>query len=137
MRVDYLLRLRVLFGAIIVMLLVATGVTYWFGGPVLSANAQIIQQQKLIAELEETLSHLKDADNWEDGYVVTGDEKFLQPFDAAVAAMRGHLNTLRSEVQAGLRNAENIERLASLIDGKLAEMNRTMALRRQSGLEPA
>jgi PAS domain S-box-containing protein len=137
MRLNYLLRLRILFGIMIVLLLAATGATYQFGTPVLRANEEIIDQQRLIAETHETLSHLKDADNWEDAYVITGDEKFRQSYDTAVTEMRGHLASLQSQAEAGRRNPENVGSLTDLIDDKLAEMNHAITLRRESGLDVA
>jgi PAS domain S-box-containing protein len=131
------MRLRVLFGMMIALLVAAAGITYAFGGPVLAASQQIIEQQRLMADLEQTLSRLKDADNWEDAYVVTGDDKFLVPYHESLTDMRSHLAQLGEQADAGLRDPQNVGRVSDLVDEKVAEMNRTIALRRESGLEPA
>ena len=51
-----------------------------------------------LRELDSFLSALKDAETGERGYLITGDERYLEPYEAASAAIPSKLSTLRASV---------------------------------------
>lgn len=82
------------------------------------------------------LGSLRDAETGQRGYVITGDEAYLQPYNAAL----GMLPSLREQVRAHPRNVDESEafkRIETAIDLKLAELAQTVELRRTGGFQAA
>src|SRR5947208_3041223 len=50
-------------------------------------NRQVDRAREVIAELERTLSLLKDAERGQRGYLLTGREDYLRPYQAAVSGL--------------------------------------------------
>ncbi|QDV35323.1 hybrid sensor histidine kinase/response regulator [Tautonia plasticadhaerens] len=99
-------------------------------------NRRVVQGVETLRQLNETLSSAKDAETGQRGYILTGEEPYLEPYRAGVAAIDGHLRVLR----ASLGNPGQGERLAaleSLLGQRLAVLDRTVRLRREEGFEPA
>jgi two-component system cell cycle sensor histidine kinase/response regulator CckA len=83
----------------------------------------------LINRAEKLLSALKDAETGQRGYLLTGNETFLEPYLSVHDSVRGQLEELR---HLSLNNASNkhLDAMFPLMDAKLAEMLRIIELRR-------
>jgi PAS domain S-box-containing protein len=84
---------------------------------------------RTIACATNLLSELKDAETGERGYVVTGNEAFLEPYLAVrdkVRADTGELESLSLEPEEKAK----VTAIAPLIDGKMADLGRIIGLRR-------
>ncbi|MEO6786986.1 MAG: CHASE3 domain-containing protein [Chthoniobacteraceae bacterium] len=55
----------------------------------------VAQTEDVLKNLEATISAAKDLETGRRGYVITGDEAFLEPYDAALARLDGLMGTLR------------------------------------------
>ena len=91
----------------------------------------------VIDELLRLESGLKDAETGERGFLITGDDKYLDPYRASLGEIETHLAVLR---QLTADNASQQQRLAAitpLVAAKLAELKATIALRQSKGLEAA
>ncbi|WP_035056148.1 methyl-accepting chemotaxis protein [Andreprevotia chitinilytica] len=91
----------------------------------------------VVGQLTDMLSALQDAETGQRGYLITGEDRYLEPYNSAGpkldAAMR-NLKTLTAD------NPEQQKRLASispLADAKLVELKETIDLRRNKGFEVA
>lgn len=84
----------------------------------------------VIAAASELMSELKDAETAQRGYLLTGDENFLEPPEPAQASLGDRLKALR---QLTLLPAaqKHLDAIAPLLEAKLAHMERAIALRRQ------
>lgn len=91
----------------------------------------------VITHLEAVLSDLKDAETGQRGYLLTGDTSYLAPYQAARERVGREVATLR---EMGARQATRLRRLDTLSTyaaAKFAELDATIALRRQRGLDSA
>lgn len=77
------------------------------------------------------LSLVKDAETGQRGFVLTGDETYLEPYNAATAGMKGVLAELAALVSANPRQSSRVAEAQSLIDDKLAELESIISLRRK------
>jgi len=80
------------------------------------------------------LGLLRDAETSQRGYVITGDEAYLQPYNAAVDM----LPSLRAQLRDHPRTAEEAEafvRIETAMDTKLIELAQTVDVRRSAGFE--
>ncbi len=87
-------------------------------------------------KLADLISFLKDAETGQRGFVITVDEAFLEPYRAAlpeIGKISGELRSLTADNDVQQRR---LVALQPLIDGKLAELKRTVEMRRTQRFEP-
>ncbi|MGH7300663.1 MAG: CHASE3 domain-containing protein, partial [Candidatus Rokuibacteriota bacterium] len=95
---------------------------------------------EVLAKLEEVLSTLKDAENGQRGYLLTGERPYLEPYEQAVARVQTQLVQLRQltldnpvqtahALQLGQLAAERLGLLRQGLDRFRAESDRVRALR--------
>ncbi len=92
----------------------------------------LIQDENLI----HLLSDVKDAETGQRGYIITGYERYLEPYQKALKTIDKRL----SLVEKGLDSADDhvhFLELSRLIDLKLDELNRTIQIRRTEGFAAA
>jgi PAS domain S-box-containing protein len=130
-------RPRIITGAFVItaaVLVASTLLTYWFGNRVLEAHARETQRREVISQLDRLMSTLKDAETSQRGFVISGDESYLRPYEEALALLPQTIAKLR-ETQT--LNAEDLATISRLIDQKLTELRQTIEIRRGGGLEAA
>jgi len=98
---------------------------------------QVAHTHQVIVSLGNILSLMKDAETGQRGYLLTGSDGYLAPFNAAHADIDQALNltrdlTLDNQVQQTL-----LQQLRSSVAGKFAELQETIELRRSKGFEAA
>ncbi|TPG52490.1 PAS domain S-box protein [Roseomonas nepalensis] len=88
-------------------------------------------------QAEALLSDLRDAETGQRGFLLTGRESYLQPYEEAVRGLNGRLAGLVRLGEAEAALARPAAELARLIPAKLEELARTIALRRAGDAEAA
>ena len=115
-------------GAIIVMALLA------YNG--LRANVESAQRVthslRLIEQLQALLSTMKDAETGQRGYLLTGDEAYLEPYTAARAVLPGEIAKARDLIGSDQEQQRRLQRLEQLCGEKMTELAQTIALRRRN-----
>ena len=123
---------------IILSVFVASGIISYLNTTTLRYNAeQVRHTHEVITALHELLSMVKDTETGQRGFVLTGDERYLEPHATAVMRIEDLLRRVESITQD---NTPQIIRLGSLrnrINIKLAELQQTIDLRRTRGFEAA
>jgi len=110
--------------------------TFWSFDQIDHASQQRKVTRDLMAEAAEFMDRLVDAETGERGYVLTGEEAYLQPYAAVQANLRGDLQALRlSNTSAQAR--EHLDAVVPLLDAKLDALERTIALRRSHNMAGA
>lgn len=84
------------------------------------------------AALDQMLQSMLNAETGQRGYLLTGDERYLRPYQSAVASIQGHLQTIRSAHDSQALQPGDMARLSELIARKLSEMEMSVNLRRQN-----
>jgi signal transduction histidine kinase/DNA-binding response OmpR family regulator/CHASE3 domain sensor protein len=92
--------------------------------------ARMAQTALVIQRLDGVLSTLKDAETGQRGYLLTGEESYLDPYNMAVAALPGEIEVLRRSIIANPSQAERLEALSGVAAAKLGELKQTIDLRR-------
>jgi PAS domain S-box-containing protein len=88
-------------------------------------------------ELAEMLSTLVDAETGQRGFVITGEERYLQPYQSAVAEVQTHIDRVAALTADNSDQQADIARVRSLAVQKLAELDESIAVRRASGFAAA
>jgi methyl-accepting chemotaxis protein len=87
-------------------------------------------------EIADLLSLLNDAETGQRGYVITGDEAFLEPYRQALGAIEPRIRSLRALTADNREQQRRLDALQAAVGGKLGELAMTVELRRTAGFEP-
>jgi len=88
-------------------------------------------------EIRAVLVDSVDAETGERGFVITADERFLEPYAAALSRLPQHLEELRRLTAANPRQRAQIEVVEPLAEARLALMSERIRIRREQGPEAA
>jgi diguanylate cyclase (GGDEF)-like protein len=135
--VSKVTQLKVGFVAGIVVMLLNALVPWQTFSWLSKAGSAIDTSEDIITAASEAESSLKDAETGQRGFIITGREEFLQPYQEGVRNIRPQLVRLQSLLDERPASKRRVIALVSLIDDKLRQMERSIALRREHGLERA
>lgn len=93
--------------------------------------------QKVLLKLNNTLGLLIDIETGGRGFVITGDETYLEPFNDANQKINQYLSNLRELTADNPKQLAEITNLEKLVSDKLAFVRTTNEIRRNQGLEEA
>jgi len=125
------------FGLSVTMLLIVGIVAYRSTDALVVNNHNVTHTHAVLEDLAHVLSIMKDAETGQRGFVVTGDEAYLEPYNSALAAIYRAVDDLRALTSDNPRQQNRIAEARSLIDAKLGELKRTVDLRRNQGFDAA
>src|SRR5439155_1434528 len=86
----------------------------------------VAHTHEVVAQLEAVLSTLKDAETGQRGYLLTGDERYLDPYEKGVANVRDRLMKVKALTADNLVQSRHVEALEKLTDDKFEELRRTV-----------
>lgn len=86
---------------------------------------------------ERVLSLLKDAETGQRGYLITGQERYLDPFNTAIVAIELGLRSIKALTNDNPKQQRRLAKLEPLIESKLDELRETIELRRKEGFDAA
>jgi PAS domain S-box-containing protein len=87
--------------------------------------------------LSDTAARLVDAETGQRGFLLTGDDAYLDPYHAAIKSIDRLLAELKISVADNPNQLKRLPELEQFVDKKLAELQRTIDLRKQHGLAVA
>src|SRR5579883_3452221 len=99
-------------------------------------NRRVVRTVESLRLLEVTFSHLKDAETGQRGFLLTGQESYLEPYNVAVASLGEDLRGLAATLEIP-EQRRRAEALGAKVGEKLAELKETIDLRRRQGPEAA
>ncbi len=102
-----------------------------------AAERQVNETRQLQLQTDTLISSITDAETGQRGYLLTGDRKYLLPYEKAVAEIPGELNALARTAAATNREVKQVALIRSLIHDKMADLERTIEARDQAGAEAA
>jgi len=90
---------------------------------------------QVLGELEEILSLVKDAETGQRGYLLTGDNRYLEPYNQARASLQAKMEEFRRLVVDNPSQQVYVQTLEPVVAQKLAELDTTIRLRQTQGLD--
>jgi methyl-accepting chemotaxis protein len=122
--------------ALALAILVAIGtVTYRSTAKLTETAEWVAHTYRVLDELEGVLSGMKDAETGQRGYIITGDEKYLEPYRGAQVSVDQGVKSLRDLTKDNVNQQRRLDILEPLIDGnegKFALLQETIDLRKDS-----
>src|SRR5205085_200568 len=80
--------------------------------------------------IESLLSTLKDAETGQRGFMLMGVEGYLEPYNVAVVALPRQFEQVHRDVADDPAQARRLSAVQQLVAAKMAELERTVALKR-------
>lgn len=96
-----------------------------------AAMQHIAHTQQTHALLSKLLQTIMDAESSHRGYLLTGEEPYLAPYDRSIATIDGQLSQLRAALIHDPEQLEQFSELARQVSRKHSEMDLSLQLRRQ------
>ena len=96
-----------------------------------TTTLEIDRTYSIINHLQGLMGALADAETGQRGFIITGDSSYLQPYRAGRAAADSHLVALRPLVAGRVKQGQRLDSLARLERAKSAELEESIALRRE------
>ncbi len=125
------------FGIAVAMLLIVGGVAYRSTDALVENNRSVTHTHQVLESVARVLSLMKDAETGQRGFLLTGDEVYLEPYQAAVGEVSKTFDDLRALTADNPRQQARIADALPIAEAKLAELKRTIELRRSQGLDAA
>ena len=125
------------FGLSVVILLVVGAVTFRTTDMLIENDHRVTHTHQVLEGLAHVVSMMKDAETGQRGYLLTGDDAYLEPYRAAVGVVRSTMEDVRALTSDNARQQRRAAEAFPLIDSKLAELKKTVELRRTQGAEAA
>jgi CheY-like chemotaxis protein/signal transduction histidine kinase/CHASE3 domain sensor protein len=91
----------------------------------------------MLISLNELFSTLQDAETGQRGFLLTGEETYLQPYVDALDTLPARLQSVERLAAGNLRQQANLSALRPHIDAKLVELRQAIDLRRSAGFAMA
>jgi CheY-like chemotaxis protein len=101
------------------------------------SEGAIRHTHSVLITLNELLSATQDAETGQRGFLLTGNSRYLEPYDAAVASTAEKMKSLAVLTRDNAIQQENLSSLRRQVDAKMNELRETVALRRDGGFAAA
>ncbi len=125
--------LLISFGLVIGSVTLAAFSTHEIG----SADRRAAHAQQTLVLVNQLLATINEAETAQRGYILTQDDKYLAPYQAALPRYRDELAALEKQYADDPARTPHLQRLATLCEERFAEIERTVRLRREHGIAPA
>jgi signal transduction histidine kinase/CHASE3 domain sensor protein/CheY-like chemotaxis protein len=124
-------------GTLLGLLLLIGGVTWEQLGAARTARAWAQHTNEVIATIKDLDIAIRDAETGQRGYLLTGDNDYLVPYETALGKLAFLQNELQRLTSDDRSEQERLRSLAPVLGHKLDELAQTVQLRRESGFEAA
>jgi PAS domain S-box-containing protein len=118
-------------------LMVTVGLSYWEWTRYSRSNAESARTREIVAADNRVLLSLVDAETGQRGFLLTGEDGYLEPYNRAIQEIPNELAALRTLLAARPDESRNLAQLETLADQKLSELHQIIELRRTQRAEGA
>nr|MDQ2736803.1 CHASE3 domain-containing protein [Pseudomonadota bacterium] len=101
------------------------------------AADRVAASLEVITQTQAVLSTIKDAETGQRGFLLTGSEAYLEPYNVARADLAPELKSLRNVVAGNPGQLRRVDELASLSAEKMSDLAETVALARAGNKDAA
>ena len=123
--------------AVLIFFLVSGSVSYQNITTLWDDNQRIIHSHQVIVAVGDLLSAAQDAETGQRGFLLTGDEKYLEPYNAAQTSLPAKIDEVAEMIRDNPTQQAKFALLKSQIRAKMAELQETIDLRRSKGATAA
>lgn len=124
------------FAIAFVLLLGIGAIAYRSLDLITNTSLLVTHTHTVLKHINAIATDLVDAETGQRGFIITGDESYLAPYESGSSSAALQLKTLRELTRDNANQQQRIDTLEPVIAAKLVELKRLIELRRQSGFEP-
>lgn len=95
----------------------------------------VVHTYQVISAVERMFSDIEDAETGQRGFIITGDKKYLDPYEHALHTSPESLPKVRQLVVDRPDQLQRLDKLEAALQSKMDELKATIALRRTPGIE--
>jgi len=118
--------------------LAVIGVVSYLSVVRLKENAAWVEHtHEVLSSLELLLAAATDSETAERGYVITGDQSYLEPYRQAAAVVDGQTRHLRELTADNRAQQQRLDSVAALVNDRLANLRAVIELRQDQGFAAA
>jgi CHASE3 domain sensor protein/GAF domain-containing protein len=119
----------------IIVLIVNTIVSVSNDNALEQNNRQLIHTYNVLQQVDALSIAIKEAETGQRGYLITGAEHYLQPYLAARTDANNVLDNLKKLLADNIEQRKNLAKLSAKVAEKFDEMENTVTVRRNNGLD--
>ena len=123
--------------AVLAFFLISGAVAYVNISLLRDDNQKILHSHTVLISLNELLSTVQDAETGQRGYLLTGNDKYLEPYESAIGAVASRIDAVASLTQDNATQQANVAQVRRQVEAKIRELKETIDLRRSKGSEAA
>jgi CHASE3 domain sensor protein len=124
-------------GAALAIFLGASLTAYGLTQQAVQAAAEARQSLEALTAIQELLTSVVDAETGERGYLLTGDDRYLDPYRAALPVIQDRLASLREAMADQTEPAAALADLDEAVREKIVDLEDTLTQSRSAGLGAA
>jgi methyl-accepting chemotaxis protein len=128
-------RIALGFGLCLLVLLVLAGVSFQGANQLTESTKGLVEARESSRLLREVRAQLVDAETGQRGFLLTGEDSYLKPYQNALASLQDTLRLVREAVKRDDVQLERLGRLESLVQERLDRLAGGIKQRREKGLE--
>jgi PAS domain S-box-containing protein len=128
---------RVVLSISIIVVSAIGGLSYINARSADRASAALTTARSVVKLDNELLSAIKDAETGQRGFLLSGQEQYLDPYNRALSAVPGLLSQLESATRSTPDQNQQVKRIEPLVAVKFAELKQTIDLRRSNNTAQA
>jgi PAS domain S-box-containing protein len=118
----------------IVLIVGASALSYRSQQDLLDAWGAVDHTRDVLYQIQQLLSLLKDAETGQRGFLITGDDRFLEPYKAAIQAIPAATAAVRTLTADNPNQQHRLDALQALMSERQALLARHIETRRAQGL---
>ncbi len=123
--------------AVLAFLTTSAVITYFKIQDLQEMTGRVSHTHEVISTLEDVFSLMKDAETGQRGYLLTGDEKYLEPYTTALARIADRVSDIERLTADNPEQQARLPLVKAQITVKKDELAETVSLRRTQGFEIA
>jgi methyl-accepting chemotaxis protein len=127
------------FALALLALIIIGAVAYRSTSGFIQTAALVTHSHQVIEDLEQVMSIMKDAETGQRGFLITGEDRYLDPYNSAKTAIDPAMKSIRDLLGTDQASLDRLNAVQSLITEKFSELQETIDARRdpQKGFEAA
>ncbi len=125
------------FGIALAVFMIVGAVSYWSTARLIEASEARKHTYEVVAQLAEVRALLTDIQTSQRGYVISGEESYLELYQSSLPGLDGAVRQLRSLLTNNPRQQKRLDTLEPLIASRLKFSHDMIETRRTGGLEAA
>ncbi|MEH2245556.1 response regulator [Nostoc sp.] len=112
-------------------------ISYQSTNELIKTSRQENHTYQVLSQLEDLNLQVTNAETGQRGYILTGEQRYLEPYNAAIQVLNQKVEELQRLTADNPKQQSRLDILQSLIAQKLAELKETIDLRQNQSFEAA